>query len=81
MFQFNVATTILCGVAGFMVPSLALTAFSRPLFDLTVSAGDVCNVVTAPRNIQCAIDRLDCYRIHSCGLLPDFLAKNKKRRY
>ena len=73
-FQFSVFSTVLCGVAGLMIPSLALTAFSRPLFDLTVSGGDVCNIVTAPRSIQCAIDRLDCYRLHSCGLLPDFLA-------
>ena len=72
---------ILCGVAGFMVPSLALTAFRRPLFDLTVSGGDVCNVITAPRNIQCAIDRLDCYRLHSCGLLPDFLASKARRKH
>ena len=72
---------VLCGVAGLMVPSLALTAFSRPLFDLTVSAGDVCNVVTAPRNIQCMIDRLDCYRLYSCGLIPDFLAPENRRKY
>ena len=77
-FQFSVFSTVLCGVAGIMIPSLALTAFSRPLFDLTVSGGDVCNIVTAPRSIQCAIDRLDCYRIHSCGLLPDFLAPKNK---
>ena len=74
---------ILCGVAEMMVPSLALTAFSiplSPLFD-TVSAGDVCNVVTAPRNIQCMIDRLDCYRLYSCGLIPDFLAPENRRKY
>ena len=64
----------LCGLAGILVPSMALTAFGSPFLGLTVSGGDVCNIVTAPRNIQCALERLECYQLHYCGLLPDFLA-------
>lgn len=75
------ASMALCGITGFIIPSLALTAFGRPFLGLTVSGGDVCNLITAPRSIQCTVDRLDCYRIHSCGLLPDFLAPKTKSRY
>lgn len=68
-FWTGIATTAFCEVSNVLFPSFAMTFADRPFKGLTVSGGNLCRIIAAPRTIQCTINTWSCYLKHSCGLI------------
>ena len=70
-----------CGVAGLMLPEIVLSANGDPLGDdggIKVNGRDLCNLLLAPRTIQCWYFRIQCAKLHSCGILPSIIVRPRE---